>query len=176
MYNIPTRMNIDRSRLDNNATYNYRTLNMFVEHEQFNNSKYNFATRLQNKQSLETTFPMSYIFNKDLEPEVDNSNINYGGTYINRAMKQSIPVHKQIEVDNVCKLPQSHSIRDNNIDIKQCNFLSSEHTRINNTNTKESSINRFQGIDNDLQDHIFWDFAKNTQLEARDNYKNKMGK
>lgn len=40
-------------------------------------------------------------------------------------------------------------------------------------NFRELSINRFQDLPRNPNNHIFWNFAKNTSLEAKDNFKPK---
>lgn len=43
-------------------------------------------------------------------------------------------------------------------------------------NYREIGLNRFYNLDRNPQINIFWDFAVNTQLEAKDNYREKVPK
>lgn len=54
----------------------------------------------------------------------------------------------------------------------QNNFLDAEDTRFTHpkNNYRGLAANRFYKLNKDPQCNIFWDFAQNTRLEARDNY------
>ena len=51
-------------------------------------------------------------------------------------------------------------------------ILNSEHTRLSHpsVNYREVAMSRFYNLPRDPQATIFWDFATNTSLEAKDNY------
>lgn len=194
MYNISTRLNQQTNRVNNNATYNYRTLNMFDSKQEdvSRNNNYNMSTRTQSNQS-NTSFPLSYTFNSNMNSSSYSNNSqllpqqNRNGKYANRAIRPSdLSVGQQVDIDNTLKINKNeqNKLLNNFNNLDNCDFLSSEYTRLNDNlikndnRCKEANINRFEGIANssDLKDHIFWNFAKNTQLEARDEYKNKMKK
>lgn len=52
------------------------------------------------------------------------------------------------------------------------NTLNPQHTRLSNPNCnyRGDPVNRFYNTIHDPQANIFWNFAKNTSLEAKDNY------
>jgi hypothetical protein len=192
MYNIPTRLISEqrRGKKSNEDEYNYRTININNNKcDDDNQIACNVSTRPQKKQKY-TSFPISYTLGSNMVPEnkIIDSLIHHktcGGVKINRATKQGeIPISQQIHIDNKMKLPelqQQYPVQNNVVD--NCDFLSSAHTRLDdvheNNKNREFSMNRFTGMaenSNNLQNHIFWNFSKNTQLEARDDYKKKMGK
>lgn len=52
------------------------------------------------------------------------------------------------------------------------NKLNAEQTRLTHppSSYKEMNINRFYNLIHNPQDNIFWDFAEDTKLQAKDNY------
>jgi hypothetical protein len=63
--------------------------------------------------------------------------------------------------------------------VRACdNYLDPVASRLTNptANYRGVSINRFHDLDRDPQENIFWSFARNTTLEARDNYRVKVPK
>jgi hypothetical protein len=60
-----------------------------------------------------------------------------------------------------------------NVNLENCNSsLSPEYSHITSTpkNFRDISINRFYNLKKNPQEPIFYDFAINTTLEAKDNY------
>ena len=53
------------------------------------------------------------------------------------------------------------------------NTLNPENTRLSHpaANYRDMNVNRFYNLIHDPQEQIFWDFATNTKLEAKDNYR-----
>lgn len=190
MYNVSTRINQQSNRINNNATFNYRTLNMFSapqeDYNKFNN--YNYSTRTQNKQ-LNNSFQLDYTLNNNIASNINyNQNIQpkISGVYVNRAIKhRDLSFNNKVDIDNTLKISKSNQngLLKNNNDLDNCDFLSCEYTRLNDVSNsngdnrcKEANINRFDGLNSDFENKIFFNFAKNTQLEARDEYKKKMKK
>jgi hypothetical protein len=57
--------------------------------------------------------------------------------------------------------------------VRICNtFLNQDPTRLSYPayNYKEVAVNRFYNLQKDAQANIFWDFAENTKLSAKDSY------
>ena len=96
----------------------------------------------------------------DLETVITNRNV--------RLSKDRKGVENPI---NVTKQPLKHA--------RQCNdWLVPNHSRITNpaSSYRGLSINRFENLPMDPQNHIFVDFSVNTTLEAKDNWVRKNGK
>lgn len=114
-------------------------------------------------------------------------NFGYNGAGVS-SVKQFGPAHAQrlVDVDSNLSnrgLPQSRcragrvNITDvskiKNINLDGCkSSLSPEYSHITSTpkNFRDVSINRFYNLKKNPQEPIFYDFAINTTLEAKDNY------
>ena len=83
----------------------------------------------------------------------------------NRNMKTSKCRKYGANTVDVNKFPLKHA--------RICNtFLNQEPTKLSYPayNYKEVAINRFYNLQKDAQANIFWDFAENTKLSAKDSY------
>jgi hypothetical protein len=75
-----------------------------------------------------------------------------------------------------CKKYGTNNVNLNQIPLKHVgicnNYLNQDPTRLSLPayNYKETAINRFYNLHKDAQANIFWDFAENTKLSAKDNY------
>jgi hypothetical protein len=83
----------------------------------------------------------------------------------NRNMKTSKCRKYGANSIDVNKFPLNHA--------RICNtFLNQDPTRLSYPayNYKEVAVNRFYNLQKDAQANIFWDFAENTKLSAKDSY------
>ena len=97
------------------------------------------------------------------------------------------PVNELVDIDSILsnrnvKHSKTKSGEVNNIDVTkfklshvdQCDkFLDSISSRLSypSSNYRSIGVNRFYDLPKNPQSVIFWDFAVNTRLEAKDNYK-----
>lgn len=89
----------------------------------------------------------------------------------NRNLKNSKLKSQEVNFIDVSKYGVKHA--------KVCNhFLDPMASRIMNPpcTYREMAINRFYDLNNDPQTNIYWDGARNTKLEAKDNFKPRMVK
>lgn len=84
----------------------------------------------------------------------------------NRNVKQSKCKNGKVNPINVTKIPVKHNVT-------QCDkFLEPKNSRLDYpaANYRDLAMNRFFNLPKDPQANIFWDFATNTSLEAKDNF------
>lgn len=87
----------------------------------------------------------------------------------NRNVKTSKCKRGKVNHADLSKYELSHA--------KMCgNALDSEYTKLSHppSNYRDMNINRFYNLIHDPQEPIFWDFASNTRLEAKDNHRPQM--
>lgn len=75
-----------------------------------------------------------------------------------------------------CKKDKLNSVnltKAKTVDYKECgNYINPEFSRLSYpaSNYRDMSVNRFYNLHHDPQETLFWNFATNTTLEAKDNF------
>ena len=113
-----------------------------------------------------STLADSTYFEPGHPPATANYLVDVESILSNRNMHTSKCKNGHVNPINLTKLRQ-HDLSTNN------RFLDpvATHLVIPPIKSREAPIDRFYNLNNDPQKPIFWNFAVNTDLEARDNFK-----
>lgn len=180
MYNIP--------QVKNDKHYNYRTVDLYNREIQPNSSipDSNLCTqfldrRKENNNNRLSQFSFEYMGGGS--KAADNI-VMTGGGYkktnktgsINRSLISAIPnIENRMEIDNESRLPRNHNLMiGGGIDVHNNEQLNMENTRLQRGGKiSEIDTSRFGILLHNPQEHTQRMMSKNTQLEARNNYKMK---
>jgi hypothetical protein len=133
-----------------------------------------------------TTRPLDYKINKQWASHTTQCMNELGGN--TRAGKKNVDIESELTNRNVrASKTKRDGINPQNITRKMdylgaccqqiCqDDMNNQQSRLDypSGTHRELSINRFYKLPNDMQQHIWWDRPINTQLEARDNFKERM--
>lgn len=104
-----------------------------------------------------------------LQAPISQNNIDIDSILSNRNVRASQHRRDQVNQIGISDFKLHHP--------RICgDFLNPTQTRLTDppTTYRSMAINRFENLPHNPQDNIFWDFSRNTTLEAKDNFRHEM--